>query len=145
MMMSTWSIRTCQAIPVVTARPLPCRYPVNLSTTTLTRSDPCAVNKQAHFSKGSDLWASSKSRLEVFPNPASNQLSVSWTDPDAEGDESTDILLINTLGQTVYHNRFTRQTGIQLEVGQYTPGLYLLQVKRGEYAETLKVILKENR
>ncbi|MEW6468493.1 MAG: CotH kinase family protein, partial [Bacteroidota bacterium] len=58
----------------------------------------------------------------VFPNPASEQLSISATGQDKE----VVISLINVLGQTVYSQTFGSGTEIRIDVSSLSAGIYTL-------------------
>jgi len=75
--------------------------------------------------------------LRLYPNPASEQLTIEYETPD---NEAYEFRIYNTLGQVVYRNsdkpdRFGTKT-LGVDVSKWPQGLYVLSIRRGEEVES---------
>lgn len=74
--------------------------------------------------------------LQVYPNPAQNQLSIAFDQPQY----NTEISLINALGQQVLHSSLHATNSQSLDLRGLPSGLYYLQVKDAEGMSVVKVV-----
>lgn len=83
-------------------------------------------------------------KLKAFPNPAGNQLFITWQAPQPG---NTQITLLNLQGQTacMLADKFTG-TGVQTAAidlnNRFAAGVYLLQINNGGYTQTQKIIIQ---
>ncbi len=70
-----------------------------------------------------------RDNLTVYPNPASNHIMISSTEL------LTDLSIINTLGQKVYHNSYN-QKQVDIDLSQFPSGMYLLRIN-DRYARSI--------
>jgi hypothetical protein len=76
-----------------------------------------------------------ESRLAVFPNPASNNLTV-----QIEGLKgAADIRLFDMYGKVVLQTSVTR-TNTQLDISRLAAGVYLVKVQEGDKERTVKLV-----
>ncbi|MDT8324777.1 MAG: hypothetical protein RRA94_11750 [Bacteroidota bacterium] len=75
--------------------------------------------------------------VDVFPQPAVRQLSVSITAPSAS---SMDVRLFNGVGQTVYSGRYDIPAAglhtMSLEFSPLPPGVYLMELSTAAFSDT---------
>jgi hypothetical protein len=80
-------------------------------------------------------------KLQVFPLPASNSLTVALEIPNAE---NLQLNLFNVLGQKIYEKNKNGQKGIvieNLDVSKLSSGTYILRIKVGESVYTKKIMV----
>jgi hypothetical protein len=79
-----------------------------------------------------------KEELRVYPNPASDELSVSWSGMNVEK-----VVLTNTVGQTIreYIAPELHAKQVTFDVSGYAAGIYYVNVWKGTGVETLKVTI----
>jgi hypothetical protein len=79
-----------------------------------------------------------ESNLEVYPNPANKQLTITFTDRENE----ISVKMINALGQEIYKNNFNGV--LEIEVSAFPKGVYLihLEEKSGGTKTVKKVLLQ---
>jgi hypothetical protein len=79
-----------------------------------------------------------ESNLEVYPNPANKQLTITFTDRENE----ISVKMINALGQEIYKNNFNGVLAI--DVSAFPKGVYLihLEEKSGGTKTVKKVLLQ---
>lgn len=75
-------------------------------------------------------------RLNVSPNPASNMVSI-----NANGRPISMVVLYNLSGKQVANQQINQANTVQLPVGEYAPGLYILQVNAGGEVYRTKLVL----
>lgn len=76
---------------------------------------------------------------QPYPNPATGELNVSFI---LESESDVTITLINGIGEQVYKNSMSNKTGYQkhiINVGNFTPGVYYLQITAGDEVRSFKV------
>ena len=73
--------------------------------------------------------------LAIFPNPANDQVTIK------SGKEVKQIRVINHAGQVVASNPVNNKF-YQLDVSQFTPGIYLFQVETGEGWTSKRVVVE---
>ena len=80
-----------------------------------------------------------KKHLQIFPNPTSDQITVSGTLPDEVEDLS--LIVFNSSGQTLYADIYSG-TEKSIDVSALVPGMYLLEcVVRDESKVVYKIIV----
>ena len=65
--------------------------------------------------------------IKIYPNPVRDELTLEFASAGTYGVHITDIV-----GKTVYNNTLPTSGKIQLPMGQYAPGVYLIQVSDGK-------------
>lgn len=83
--------------------------------------------------------------LAPYPNPATNQsyIEVQWI---VRENRSTEVFLINSIGQTVYSERVNSVTGLntlRLPATGFQAGLYFLHVRSGDFSRTHRLMVLE--
>ena len=76
---------------------------------------------------------------QPYPNPATGELNLSFI---LESESDVTITLINGIGEQVYKNSMSNKSGYQkhiINVGNFTPGVYYLQVVAGDEVRSFKV------
>ncbi|WP_124980799.1 PQQ-dependent sugar dehydrogenase [Nonlabens xiamenensis] len=73
---------------------------------------------------------------QLYPNPAENLLRV-----ELQGEESYDLSIYDILGKQVYQTKDISRR-FQLDVSDWSGGIYLVQVSNGQASQTLKLSLK---
>jgi len=81
---------------------------------------------------GTDIGDVAANQLEVYPNPASNHISIN------SSEMITNIIMIDILGQVVYRNS-AHQNIFNIDVTQLESGMYFLQVTSASGVHTQKV------
>lgn len=71
--------------------------------------------------------------LKIFPNPANEFVTVQGIT------SSSDISLINTLGQEVFH-QVSASGNPELQLGQLAPGIYYIRVQSGDKTVVRKLV-----
>lgn len=102
----------------------------------------CLQRQQQPRSKVSAEQEALTAPLKVSPQPARNELTVSF---QAEANEMGQMDIISQLGTTVLRNSISLRKGsnmVKLNVGKLLPGAYVLQVKTKDKTETTKVIIQ---
>nr|MBP6315412.1 T9SS type A sorting domain-containing protein [Chitinophagaceae bacterium] len=102
---------------------------------------PCMPN----YALGADLpcWTLGSAQLleenekfEVYPNPASNIITIKGAYLDQQENE---ISVCNLLGQTILHTKFKTSNSLyQIDISEFENGIYLLKVN-----EFIRKIIKE--
>jgi len=73
--------------------------------------------------------------LKVYPNPANEQFTVSLPETTAT---TSQIALYDFTGRCVYSTMKSRENSFSVSTVNFTPGLYILQVRSGEKFTTKK-------
>jgi len=84
----------------------------------------------------------SEMQLSAYPNPAKDNLTISFT---ASANEMYSIQLVDMTGRLVMNQSSTSTSGInkqELNLQNISSGLYNLVVKRGEVTERLRVVVE---
>jgi subtilisin family serine protease len=80
--------------------------------------------------------------LNIYPNPARDQLTIQYESPDFE---TYEFRIYNALGQLVYRNNDTparfREKRLEVDVSRWQAGMYVVEVFRGNSVETKPVII----
>ncbi|HTB05603.1 MAG TPA: glycosyl hydrolase family 28-related protein [Bacteroidia bacterium] len=95
----------------------------------------------AHFNSGTvtgvNTLTNSADKLELYPNPAKNQLTVSTEEP------IENITITNVLGQNIFNNSFTDTKAMKqtFDVSGLIAGIYFVTAKSGGKTLTKKFIV----
>lgn len=73
----------------------------------------------------------------IFPNPASNQLTVTLQDVS-----TADVIITNTVGQTVLSQELTSNQEV-LDVSDLTSGLYFIRLQSGDAVSTQRIMISQ--
>jgi len=79
------------------------------------------------------------SSIKIYPNPASNVLTV---DLQMMSGEQAVIAIKNMLGQTIYSSK-TNQTVNTIKVDELSAGVYFIEVTVNTHTETKKVVIEK--
>lgn len=80
-----------------------------------------------------------KSNLYLFPNPAKDLMYLNTEELKSRITEITIFSGHGKLVQTVSESSYSINTGkVEIDTGQLTPGMYLIEVKTEEYTETFR-------
>jgi hypothetical protein len=88
------------------------------------------------------IGGNSISNLEVYPNPSDQFFNISF---NSDIVQELKIRVLNSLGQTIFNdfkNQFVGEYTKQLNLENYTKGVYLLEIQTGEDIINKKIILK---
>ncbi len=69
--------------------------------------------------------------LKIWPNPAGDQLNISFDAPQNEA-----VVRITDLGGQELYNRKLKNNSITLDVGNYPPAMYIVHITGGVKNET---------
>ena len=78
-----------------------------------------------------DTW------FKVFPNPVSEQLSISFTIPI-----SGNVSFVNLLGKVVFEQQIAKQKSLVINVSTFKKGFYLVLIKTNQELYSQKVIIE---
>jgi hypothetical protein len=72
--------------------------------------------------------------IKAYPNPVTDELII-----ECEGNtERTDFVIVNSLGQVVFHGNLFEKVAIQTT--NYSPGMYFIKLESGKIIEFRKII-----
>lgn len=114
---------------------------VNQSTLTLNTSSCSAITTPSANCSITTGVAENKlnsGKLNVYPNPASNNISI---ESNSGSFNDAEITIINLLGATVYNKTAVSGKKIQLELNTLESGVYYLSVNSNEIKEVRKIII----
>src|SRR5690554_1750634 len=80
-------------------------------------------------------------QFSMYPNPASNEVFVSWK----HGQDNVSISIVNSLGQRlqqISESELGGKTSGRLDVSGYATGIYFVTIKAGTQVETKKLVIK---
>ncbi len=78
----------------------------------------------------------SSAEVTVYPNPASDILNI-----ETYSTEAVDVQIISSIGTLVDAFQTTENKAINLQ--NWVDGIYLVKIKSGDYAKTVKIIVKK--
>ncbi|MCE7996953.1 MAG: T9SS type A sorting domain-containing protein [Roseivirga sp.] len=78
--------------------------------------------------------------INVYPNPASDVLTIDLSELSAE---AVDIQMYNASGTPVFTKKAYRQQMLKLDVSDYTSGIYIVQCYDGQQVIRKKVMVKK--
>lgn len=81
------------------------------------------------------------SSLQVFPNPANEQITVVT---GSEKYENGRILIFNSQGSMVKNVQTNGETSVRINVSDLTSGLYFLKLESGSKSATTRIVIKHN-
>ncbi len=122
----------------------------NLPNVRVTELEINYVDNNIYVSTyGRGIWKSPRSNgvlsvenhvlesLNIYPNPASDQLKISWDQSD-----NVAIRMFNTRGQLIYYNKETSLiTPLEINTSQLSGGIYFLKVSTSNGNYTKKIII----
>lgn len=83
----------------------------------------------------------SEKTFSLFPNPATGRVNINLNSPSTN---SAQIIIFNAMGQLVYFQEHKVEVGstvVQLNITQFTPGFYTVQVKQNNLLQSQKLII----
>ncbi|MCB0550499.1 MAG: T9SS type A sorting domain-containing protein, partial [Phaeodactylibacter sp.] len=83
--------------------------------------------------------------MKVFPNPATDELSIVFNLQEAG---AVQLMVVSTTGQVAYRQAFQADAGRQesiMDVSQWTPGVYIVQLITDGRTLTQKVVVTGQR
>ncbi len=75
--------------------------------------------------------------FKVFPNPTSEQLTISFIEPI-----SGNLSFVDLLGKTVFEQKMTKQKRVEINVSTFKKGIYLVLIKTNQELYSQKVIIE---
>ena len=78
----------------------------------------------------------SNENVNIFPNPATDVINVSFTSSD-----DAEITVFNIVGGIVYNNQNVTNKTNEIDMSQEANGIYFVRVKSGDQIVTKKLIL----
>ncbi|MEM9920738.1 MAG: zinc-dependent metalloprotease [Bacteroidota bacterium] len=80
--------------------------------------------------------------FSVQPNPAKERLSIYYSHASSTT-EMYQVNIYNIQGQLIFHNeRRSDLQHLELDVSNWTPGMYLLNIRQGEHTQTKKLVIE---
>jgi hypothetical protein len=76
--------------------------------------------------------------IKVFPNPASEMINIDWS---TSAIHWTKASLVNLFGQEVFERKIAGENALQIPVGAFVPGLYLIKLESGQEYITRKIMI----
>ena len=100
-----------------------------------------SINSDAFFAKlnsstGVDEINKNES-ANIFPNPASNHLTVALRN----NNKKIKITISDIAGKIMYANTFSEQQKIEVNIKDFTEGVYILQIQWNNFKEMKKLII----
>ncbi len=89
---------------------------------------------------GIHSYNSSNDGLLVYPNPANTTIAVNIGEMSSA---NTTISILNVLGETVYSARVNNTKTLNLDLSDYTSGVYFVKLDNGSSSKTTKFIIKK--
>ena len=92
-----------------------------------------------HFSNcfvGTEDLTNSNSEIKVFPNPSKDRLNINFKKVHQE----VQIIILDLKGRIISNQVFYNKQTVQLNNESLTPGVYLIQVKAGNWIQSKKWI-----
>ncbi|NCC73095.1 MAG: T9SS type A sorting domain-containing protein [Sphingobacteriia bacterium] len=77
------------------------------------------------------------SNLEIYPNPANDELSIKLNNSDSG---IVSLKIMNATGQTIVDKYFNAK--IKLNVSSYTGGIYYVKISTGTFNEVRKIVIR---
>jgi hypothetical protein len=77
--------------------------------------------------------------IEIYPNPTTGKLYINFSQPIKR---ITDVEVISSLGMKIFHQRITDEKRLEIDLGRYTNGMYILKATGGDICITHKILLK---
>lgn len=78
--------------------------------------------------------------IHVFPNPATDKVSVDWSELKSEEVSSVDVL--NFQGQVIYHTGTNASRQASIPVTNWAKGIYMLQVSTPHGKQSQKIVIQ---
>ena len=108
---------------------------------TITDSTNCSVVQSVDvFITGITLSDPSDKSLLVYPNPADKTLFIQFNS-DLPNSGKTTLYLYNSIGQTIYRQAISSLTPIQIDVSNYPPGIYRLEITGNNISQQQQVLI----
>ena len=99
--------------------------------------NPCSFTYVAEKNPAPDIL------LEVFPNPASESITLDVTSKNMLGVFT--VQLYNVMGLPVWQEKYfapSYQWRKSLDLSRFGPGIYFLSIRRGQDVNTVKIVIK---
>lgn len=81
--------------------------------------------------------------LSIYPNPATDDLRITFENNEFRESETGLIRILNINGQVVDQHKFKLiDKSLALKIGHYTPGIYLLQFESKSHFENIKFVVQ---
>ena len=98
-----------------------------------------AVSGEGAIITGVDDGEINPEAISIFPNPASRILNI---DLSEVGGKKLDIDIANASGTPLFSRKSFTEKTLQLDVSDYTSGIYIIQITDGESVVRKKVMIK---
>ncbi|MBL4653335.1 MAG: T9SS type A sorting domain-containing protein [Flavobacteriales bacterium] len=109
-------------------------------TVTVFDASGCYNQADASISLVSIIELNSNSFFKLYPNPSTGNLTLEWIDTPSS---AVEITVYNVIGETIISKQNERnKTIINLDLSNYSKGIYVISVKTDTQQFTKKLILK---
>ena len=92
----------------------------------------CGLFTDVEFSKN-DFY----NKINIFPNPVFDYLNIEF---DSKINPHFSTTILNSLGETIYHNKNSNDGLLKIYVQHLPTGLYFIKLESGKFTETKKII-----
>lgn len=113
-------------------------YAVDLSDSTAT----CASNRFVTYPVSINETVNSVWQVNVFPNPFTTQLNLTWLLPDGEQSAHIQLIELATGRILSMYSIKQMQGSMQIETGHLANGIYLMKFVSEKQATLIKKIVK---
>jgi alpha-tubulin suppressor-like RCC1 family protein len=105
--------------------------------TTIQRNTPVLVSGLCQLFTGVTRDEISMSRIEIFPNPATNHFCIGLP----ENDKKFEITITDMTGKIIYTTIETEKQIIEINTKDFANGIYIVQIQSADFMEIKKIII----
>ena len=117
-------------------------YSMATDNVSLIEENPSVYDAETTITVNVQEFDDKKGNILIWPNPANNNLNIQFTEAPA----GVYVLeTINSTGSTILSKLYTDaevKRGVNINIKEYTPGLYFLRIVYQNRSETLKFIVQ---
>jgi len=81
----------------------------------------------------------SSGQLHVFPNPASNQFTITL----GSNNKNVEVNIFDITGKIIYSNVVIDTQQLVVNTGEFSEGIYIVQIQSAGFVETKKLVVKK--
>ncbi len=85
-----------------------------------------------------DVAENKVSSLQVFPNPADENVTINFGEQVVSGT----VTLVNVLGETVFSAQLTQTTQVNIETGNFAAGVYVVQIQTATGMRSARLVIQ---
>ena len=89
--------------------------------------------------RGDDLFVGIPAEISVFPNPATD---VVYLQVDSDVDRMFELKVVNLIGQTLLEDQITPNLRTEIDLRNFPPGVYFLQVSDGDNKTMKRLVIQ---